>query len=479
MDNNENYNNKIENLINAFSELTDEDIEEAKAVIRAAGKNPEEILERGLKRLQNVKEKIRRAKNSSLKGRQLNYSYPVFIYDEVENLIRLTDHPDLHRLLTLREIYEILMAGEGLKNSPLENSKIAPEVKNWRFQRLSKEIVFEINILPEFAEVKALLKVAEKFELTLDAVETAIQTGYYNAEGRCYPIDSESLDFAREFLGWLDDDKHLSVYKALNLYSSKNDWRLLKFTQEQFDLQVILNSGAFQTTTTLFTQELYDYQEDGLRWLLHRVINRLGGILADDMGLGKTAQIIALIANVLERKLLERILIVVPSTLLENWRREFLFFAPQIVPYIHHGFGRSGSPALLQKHQVIITSYSMIINDEFLFNKIQWGLTILDEASLIKNPESERRIALKGLDSIVKIAMTGTPVENSLIDLWSIADYVYPGYLGTKAEFTTKYISRDIVQTLDSGNLIDLRNYISFIMLRRKKRMYLTACRRK
>jgi SNF2 family DNA or RNA helicase len=111
----------------------------------------------------------------------------------------------------------------------------------------------------------------------------------------------------------------------------------------------------------------------------------------------------------------------------------------------------------------------MIINDQYLFNKIKWGAIILDEASLIKNPNSERRISLSGIDADIKIAMTGTPVENSLIDLWSITDFVLPGYLGTIESFTAKYIKRNIEQTLSESDLISLRNDVSFIMLRRKK----------
>ncbi|RYE54388.1 MAG: DEAD/DEAH box helicase, partial [Sphingobacteriales bacterium] len=234
---------------------------------------------------------------------------------------------------------------------------------------------------------------------------------------------------------------------------------------DQFDER----SNDELATEPIFTKELYDYQKEGLKWLKHRTINCIGGLLGDDMGLGKTAQIIALVSWIIERALFEHILIIVPSTLLENWKREFEFFAPRLTPYVHHGTNRTGSIEFLKRHPIVITSYSMAINDQYLLNKLQWGATILDEASLIKNPKSERRIAVSALPSTVRIAMTGTPVENSLLDLWSIGDYVFPGYFGTSTEFSDEYIDSTLERTITSSDLNALKDSLSKIMLRRKK----------
>lgn len=469
MKDDKNYIEKIENLINAFSELTDHDIEEAKAMIRAAGKDPDLILEKGITRLRKIQKSAARKIRTGRDAVTAIYPFPVFLYDEASSEIELSAEGDGQELLTASDIYDIMVAKNDFRGKPYASLTFTGEVLSWKFQRLTKEILFKVSILPDFAAVLPILRIADAPELNWEIVDLIRRSGYYNTDGKCYPVDPESLEFASKIFNMLDDAGHLPVYQALNLFASRATHRLLEFDQQKLDLQAILNSGSFKTDSSLFVRDLYNYQQDGLRWLLYCVINRTGGILADDMGLGKTAQVIALVAAVIERRLLENILIVVPSTLLENWRREFAFFAPEIIPFIHHGSGRIGSPSMLKEYPVVITSYSMIINDQYLFNKIQWGITILDEASLIKNPESERKIALNGLESLIKIAMTGTPVENSLIDLWSIADYVYPGYLGDKAAFTTKYVSKNIEQSLETGALAQLRDEVSFIMLRRKK----------
>jgi SNF2 family DNA or RNA helicase len=469
MKDDKNYIEKIENLINAFSELTDNDIEEAKAMIRAEGKDPDQILEKGIIRLRKIQKKAARKNRSGQDYINIVYPFPVFLYDDQTFEIELSAESEGQLLLNAAELYDIMVAKKDFNGVPFASLTFTGEVLNWKFQRLTKEILFKINILSDFAEVLPVLRTADAPKLDREIVELIQQTGYYNTEGKCYPVDPESLEFASRLFTMLNEAGHLPVYQALNLFASRSIYRLLEFDQQKLDLQAILNSGSFQADSSLFIRDLYNYQQDGLRWLLYCVINRTGGILADDMGLGKTAQVIALIAAVIEKKLLENILIVVPSTLLENWRREFAFFAPEIIPFIHHGLGRIGSPAILKEYPVVITSYSMIINDEYLFNKIQWGITILDEASLIKNPDSERKAALNKIESLVKIAMTGTPVENSLVDLWSIADYVYPGYLGDKADFITKYVNKNIEQSLETGTLGKLRDDVSFIMLRRKK----------
>jgi SNF2 family DNA or RNA helicase len=464
-----NYLGKIENLINSFSELTDDDIEEAKALLRAEGKDPDQILEKSITRLHKIQKK---AAFKSRTGKELiviNYPFPVFLYDRSTSEVMLSTENNGNVLLQSHEVYNTILEKNSLNGEPYNALMFSDEVLKTKFQRLSKEIHFIISIKPEFTEVHPVIHIADALKIDWESVNLIRQTGYYITDGRCYHVDIESLELVFKLFSTLDDNGHLPVYQGINLFANRSEHRLLIFEQQRLDLQQVFASNSFHANSALFIRDLYDYQKEGLQWLLYCVINRTGGILADDMGLGKTAQIIALIAVILERRLLEHILIVVPSTLLENWRREFSFFAPDILPFIHHGSGRIGSPATLKRYPVVITSYSMIINDQFLFDKIQWGITILDEASLIKNPDSERRIALKSLESMVKIAMTGTPVENSLMDLWSIADYVFPGYLGDKTTFASKYINKSIEETLDNGALTPLKDIVSFIMLRRKK----------
>lgn len=394
-------------------------------------------------------------------------AFPVFLFSESNLCISLSNKLNNNRILTMNEAYSLLLENKGLFSFTFSQIHIDVSATQIRLNKQTKELYFQIKMNSEYAEVKCFFEFSGNVYITFEELNLARKTGYFIYENKCFPLDSESLIFSNELL--FENGFQLQLNIALNYFAQRENFPLLKFENEEFNIKDITVTGRYDIDSSLFIGNLYGYQKDGFSWLLYCCINRLGGILADDMGLGKTVQVIALIAAIIEKNLLGQILIVVPGTLLENWRREFVTFAPTIIPYIHHGSQRRGSPTFLKKHRIIITSYSMIINDEFLFNKIEWGLTILDEASLIKNPESQRRISINKLKSDVRIVMTGTPVENSLIDLWSLADFVYPGYLGLISEFSTRYISKNISNDINSGNLLRLKNDVSYIMLRRKK----------
>ena len=213
---------------------------------------------------------------------------------------------------------------------------------------------------------------------------------------------------------------------------------------------------------------LYPYQRYGVRWLQHCCINSLGTILGDDMGLGKTAQIIALIAESFTQRVIDRAMIVVPNSLLENWRREFEFFCPSIRPYLHYGSVRSGLVEDLSRYTVVILPYTIMSSDIEMLIDIDVSLLVFDEASVLKNPESARSVAAGRLNARAKIAMTGTPVENNLLDVWSISNIVSPGYLGDKTGFKKRYMEKNISDTLEN-DLSGLESTISQIMLRRMK----------
>ena len=210
----------------------------------------------------------------------------------------------------------------------------------------------------------------------------------------------------------------------------------------------------------LFEGSLYPYQEEGWRWLSFLCEQKLGGLLADEMGLGKTVQIIAVLVNP-QRDAVVPSLIVAPSTLLENWRREIAQFVPSLKTCVHQGADRTGLPATLRDNDVTIASYETVVRDGALFEMIQWKIVVLDEAQAIKNPDTRRAMAVKRLNRTVSIAVTGTPVENQLRDLWSIVDFVLPGYLGTEREF-----ERTFGDGPDAGTAVE--PYVSPIILRRR-----------
>ncbi|MBE5179453.1 DEAD/DEAH box helicase [Vibrio parahaemolyticus] len=219
----------------------------------------------------------------------------------------------------------------------------------------------------------------------------------------------------------------------------------------------------------LFKKELYPYQQEGVDWLSFCVENGVGTILADDMGLGKTAQIIALCCNILEQNPDARVLIVVPNPLLDNWIREFAFFAPDIEPYLHYGSFRRGISTALSGHSVVITPYTTMVSDIAMLEELYFDLAVFDEASMLKNPNSGRSIAARRLDIGVAVAMSGTPVENSLMDAWSLSDLVFPGYLGAQEDFKSRYVHRDLSETLNT-NLEELESSLRQITLRRMKK---------
>ncbi len=188
----------------------------------------------------------------------------------------------------------------------------------------------------------------------------------------------------------------------------------------------------------LFIGNLYKYQQEGFNWLSMIAGEDAGCILADEMGLGKTIQIIALIAQEIEIKN-SITLVIAPATLLENWRRELKKFAPDIKSLIHRGGDRTGFYKYLLDYDVIITSYETMLRDLSMFKMIDWDLVILDEAQAIKNPEAKRTDAVKQLPRRISIAVTGTPVENHITDLWSIMDFSFPGLLGDIKDFEKEY----------------------------------------
>ncbi len=207
---------------------------------------------------------------------------------------------------------------------------------------------------------------------------------------------------------------------------------------------------------------LYPYQESGYRWLDFMARNGVGTILGDEMGLGKTLQVIAVMLSESHR-CTEPNLVVCPATLLENWRRECARFAPSLRVLIHSGRQRTGSSSELVSFNVVVCSYETMMGDISMLRDVRWNLLVIDEAQAVKNPEAQRTVKIKRLPRRAAIAVTGTPVENTLRDIWSIADFVAPGQLGTLREFERRF--PDTV-----SHAKELEPLISAMMLRRRVR---------
>lgn len=210
---------------------------------------------------------------------------------------------------------------------------------------------------------------------------------------------------------------------------------------------------------------LRPYQEIGFRWLYTNVVKGFGCCIADDMGLGKTVQVISLILKLKEEKKLKKpALVVCPTTLLGNWERELENFAPTLDAFIYHGLNREFSI----DHDVILTTYAILRIDLEEFKKYNWDILIIDEAQNIKNSTTSQTQAVKAIKANMKVAMTGTPVENRLSELWSIFDFINKGYLGTITDFSKNY-SMPIEKFKEVQRAQKLKQAISPFMLRRLK----------
>ena len=194
-----------------------------------------------------------------------------------------------------------------------------------------------------------------------------------------------------------------------------------------------------------FKGTLRPYQERGLAWLAFLDRFGLGGCLADDMGLGKTIQMIALLQH--ERATrdpgsIQPTLLVCPMSVAGNWRRELERFAPELTVHVQHGPTRPVGEAFIEqaeKCDVVVTTYSLVSRDRAWIESVEWERVVLDEAQHVKNPPTKQATAIRSLKSRHRVALTGTPVENRLTELWSIMEFCLPGFLGPQADFRRRF----------------------------------------
>ncbi len=211
-----------------------------------------------------------------------------------------------------------------------------------------------------------------------------------------------------------------------------------------------------------FHGTLRPYQRRGFSWLATLGRLGLGACLADDMGLGKTVQ---LIAHLLDRRGRPH-LVVCPTSVIGNWRREIERFAPSLKVHVHHGADRRG--AMVRRADVVLTSYGLLARDLELLTAIPWDVFVLDEAQAIKNPDSQRAKCAREIKARHRIALSGTPVENRLEELWSIFEFLVPGLLGPRRAFE-RNVAVPIERFGDEAIAHQLKLGVSPFLLRRMK----------
>lgn len=225
-------------------------------------------------------------------------------------------------------------------------------------------------------------------------------------------------------------------------------------------------------TAPSFRGTLRKYQQAGTSWLLFLRRFGLGSCLADDMGLGKTIQWIAYLLKVKESEnpALPSLLIC-PTSVLGNWQKELARFAPEIKAQLHYGPQRAKGPdfpSLIEGADLVITSYNLAHIDEEELSMVEWDCICLDEAQNIKNAYTKQAAAVRKFKGLHRIAMTGTPMENRLTELWSIFDFINPGYLGSSGEFSRKFVSA-IEKKGDAEDIGRVQRLIRPFLLRRLK----------
>jgi SNF2 family DNA or RNA helicase/uncharacterized Zn finger protein len=231
-------------------------------------------------------------------------------------------------------------------------------------------------------------------------------------------------------------------------------------------LDALLKSDSVDMPQELLAT-LRPYQERGFEWLYKNCKVGFGSILADDMGLGKTLQVIAILLKLKQENELSKAkaLVVVPTTLLTNWQKEISKFAPTLSAHVYHGSARKFDT---DQFDILITTYGIARSDVETLNKHKWNVLIIDEAQNIKNPETAQTKAIKKIKAPVRIAMSGTPVENRLSEYWSIFDFTNKGYLGSLKTFKKEF-ALPIELTRDQEKLDLFKKISSPFILRRLK----------
>ncbi|MBI3989472.1 MAG: DEAD/DEAH box helicase [candidate division NC10 bacterium] len=221
-----------------------------------------------------------------------------------------------------------------------------------------------------------------------------------------------------------------------------------------------------------FNGVLRPYQGKGFSWLAFLRQWGLGACLADDMGLGKTIQLIALLLHDKEQGVSRgSTLLICPTSVVGNWQREIARFGPALKVLVHHGIGRREGPAFVQaaaQHDLVISTYSLAHRDEAHLTAVEWEGVVLDEAQNIKNPSAKQTQSIRRFPARYRVALTGTPVENRLSELWSIIEFLNPGYLGPASLFRSRF-ALPIERYQDQERSARLRALVQPFVLRRVK----------
>ncbi|UCS94762.1 DEAD/DEAH box helicase [Echinicola marina] len=353
-------------------------------------------------------------------------------------------------------------------------------LKNFRFSPHQAAVQFKLDTKPDWFE--ANLEVAfGNNKVRLKDLKKAVEQGSNYIElsdGTLGILPEQWLEkFGKLFRSSLQEKESLKVSKThFDLIGELADplehKKILQEIAEKKEKLASFTKIEQTKPPKKLVASLRTYQQQGLNWLNFLKDYGWGGILADDMGLGKTLQLIALICQLKEHKKACNVLVVAPTTLLFNWKNELEKFAPHLDYFIHHG-QRYDDPGEFSKHDLILTSYGVVINDIELLKQIKFELIVADESQAIKNISSLRHKALVQLKSNLKIALSGTPIENNIGELFAQMNFVNPGFFSTMAAFKRDYANK-FKNGGDEALTVELRKKVAPFILRRTKEEVLT-----
>lgn len=431
--------------------------------ILAKDKNKNEIID-----LENLTDE-----QKILIEKQINWATKYI--EDLEDVTMELDLSGVYKLIT-QITYYLSQAGmevnlpEGLNNVIIPRASINAKIKAKRLDDL-KELLANPNgstiSLDEIMNFKIEIALGDDEKISAEEFRELAKNsqGLIKYKDRYLLIDKEETE---KLLNKLEKAPNLNVNKMQLLHNALSG----KIDDYDFDYD-----EAFARVISDFTKveditlpqklegTLRAYQEIGFRWLYTNINKGFGCCIADDMGLGKTIQVISLILKLKEEnKLKQPVLVVCPTTLMGNWKRELNTFSPSLKVLTYHGFNREFSTNC----DVILTTYAILRIDLEKFQKTGWDLLIIDEAQNIKNPSTSQTQAIKAIKASMKVAMTGTPVENRLSELWSIFDFINKGYLGSLTDFSKNY-SIPIERFKEFTRAQKLKKAISPFMLRRLK----------
>ena len=312
-------------------------------------------------------------------------------------------------------------------------------------------------------KIDILLVLTNKRQILEIIPPNFIDTDYFIVDRLVIPIRNNDYMALREFLPTLDHDgiRGFTVKELMNFDFFAASNRFAISNPELKDLILASPNVDLDQFEAILTVQPYPYQAVGIEWLRsQQQLGRHGAILGDVMGLGKTLQAIGLITHNVNEGGGDN-LVICPGTLLENWRREFVKFSPGLNVLTHYGAFRAGTAAKLRGYDVVVTTYDALIRDHSMLATINWNLVIIDEAQAIKNPRAQRTIRCKGLPRNFGLAISGTPLENRLLDLWSLSDFAEPGLFGSESQFENDY------ENVPNG-AVEVNKILRPILLRRR-----------